>query len=295
MLLKKHIVCLTFDFDALSIWIARGMVSPTALSRGEFGVVGATRILALLRKYNIVSTWFVPGHTIESFPASCEQIVAAGHEIGNHGWTHRSILDMSQAEEEDELLRASESIRKLTGHYPIGYRSPVWDLTPNTVHLLIKHGFYYESNLMANDYSPYRTRSGDKTELLQPAVFGKPTRLIEIPVSWSLDDAPHFELLRTPNWVQPGLSSAHAVFDNWLDDFRYMTQATDWGVLTYTCHPYCIGRGHRLMMLERLIVELIENGAAFMSLSAVAEEFDARSPYSPNSKSTLGSNKGEIR
>lgn len=277
--MKKHIVCLTFDFDALSIWIARGMTSPTALSRGEFGLIGAKRILELLKKFDIKSTWFVPGHTIESFPRHCEAVVEAGHEIGNHGWTHRSILELSPAEEEEELLRANESIRRLSGRNPLGYRSPIWDLTAQTVDLLLKHGFYYESNLMANDYSPYRTRSGDKIELLKPAVFGKPTRLIEMPVSWSLDDAPHFELVRTPNWVQPGLMNAAAVFDNWLNDFRYMTQTTEWGVLTYTCHPYCIGRGHRIMMLERLIESLLAGGAVFMPLAAVAEEYDAHSPY----------------
>lgn len=277
--MPRHIACLTFDFDALSIWIARGMLSPTSISRGEFGVIGAKRILALLAKYEIKATWFVPGHTIETYPDACKAIVDAGHEIGNHGWTHRSTLEMSEAEEEAELLRANEAVRKLIKRNPLGYRSPIWDLTPNTVKLLVKHGFLYESNLMASDYMPFRTRRDDKIELQKPAVFGPETPLIEIPVSWSLDDAPHFELVRTPNWVQPGLMNAEAVLGNWLNDFRYMTETTEWGALTYTCHPYCIGRGHRMRMLEQLIKGLIEMRATFLPMHVVAEEFEKRSPF----------------
>ena len=79
-LAAAHLVCLTFDFDAVSPWIFRGETSPTALSRGEFGVVGARRLLALLRRRGIRATWFVPGHTIETYPDVCRSVHAAGHE-----------------------------------------------------------------------------------------------------------------------------------------------------------------------------------------------------------------------
>ena len=105
--MKKHIVCLSFDFDALSIWISRGMTTPLPISRGEFGVIGARRILKLLDKFGIKATWFIPGHTVETFPEPCREIHQAGHEIGNHGWTHQSPLQMSREQERDELLRAN--------------------------------------------------------------------------------------------------------------------------------------------------------------------------------------------
>src|SRR6516162_6218510 len=77
-------VCLTFDFDALSIWINRRQTSPASLSRGEFGAVAVPRILHLLSTYRIPSTWFIPGHTIETYRSHCEQVVKSGHEIGLH-------------------------------------------------------------------------------------------------------------------------------------------------------------------------------------------------------------------
>jgi peptidoglycan/xylan/chitin deacetylase (PgdA/CDA1 family) len=65
--MPRRIVCLTFDFDAVSIWIARGLTTPTPMSRGEFGLIGARRILALLKKYDIRSTWFIPATPSKAF------------------------------------------------------------------------------------------------------------------------------------------------------------------------------------------------------------------------------------
>jgi peptidoglycan/xylan/chitin deacetylase (PgdA/CDA1 family) len=276
---KKNIVCLSFDFDVLSIWISRGMTTPLPLSRGEFGLVGSQRILNLLQTFDIKATWFIPGHTAETFPDACRAVHQSGHEIGNHGWTHRSPLDMSRADEERELHRANETLKKLTGAYPSGYRSPVWDSSPHTVDLLLAAGFRYASNGMANDYTPYRARVGDVVTMLEPAVLGRATPLIEMPVSWSLDDAPHFELVRTPNWIQPGLSNADHVIENWIADFDYMARHLDWGILTYTFHPYCIGRGHRMLALEKLISHLRAHGAVFMTMADAAKEYDRREPY----------------
>ena len=67
--MPRHIVCLTYDFDVQSGFISRGMTSPTPLSRGEFGVVGSKRILDLVKAHSIPTTWFVPGFTIETYPA----------------------------------------------------------------------------------------------------------------------------------------------------------------------------------------------------------------------------------
>src|SRR5690242_12142770 len=114
--MSRALVCLTFDFDAMSGWIARGMTSPTPISRGEFGPrVGVPRILGLLERYRIPSSWFIPGHTLETYPAECLRVADAGHEIGHHGWTHRPPATLTREQEEAELVRANDAIRKLTG------------------------------------------------------------------------------------------------------------------------------------------------------------------------------------
>jgi peptidoglycan/xylan/chitin deacetylase (PgdA/CDA1 family) len=269
----RHIVCLTFDFDTQSGFIARGMTTPTPLSRGEFGLVGARRILALLKSSGIRATWFIPGFTIESHTGACEAVVQDGHEVAHHSWAHIPPAQQSREEEEADLVRANDAIARLTGR---GYRSPSWDLSENTIDLLLAHGFLYDSSLMGADYWPYRARRGDQAELGKPYRFGEETALIEMPISWSLDDYPHFEFVRTPTTVLPGLHSARTVMDNWRDEFSYMQQTVEWGVLTYTMHPYVIGRGYRMLALEGLVKDLAAAGAVFMTMADAAAETKAR-------------------
>jgi len=277
--MPRHLVCVTFDFDAMSGLIARGLTTPTYISRGEFGAVAVPRILALLRKYGVRSTFYIPGFTIETYPRESAAIVEAGHEIAHHGWTHVPPNDMTREQEEAGLVRANEQIRKLTGQNARGYRSPSWDLSPNSMDLLLKYDFLYDSSMMADDYTPYRVRQGDVIEVEKPMVFGKPTRLIEMPIAWSLDDFPHFEFLRMKTQLMPGLMNANSVMENWINDFVYLKENFDWGVLTYTFHPYVIGRGHRLMALEKLLRTVAEGGAQFVTMEDAAHAYDRRAPF----------------
>ena len=277
--MRRAIVCLSFDFDALSGWIARGMTSPGPISRGEFGPnVALPRLLDLLKRYDIPTSWYIPGHTLETYADECRRVADAGHEIGHHGWTHRPPATLTREQEAEELARANDSIRKLTGRKARGYRSPSWDLSPHSVELLLEHGFVYDSSMMADDYTPYRVRRNDVISLEQPAKFGPVTRLIEMPVSWTLDDYPHFEFIRTPTWILPGNMNAHHVLQNWIDDFVYLEQNLEWGVITYTFHPFVIGRGHRMIVLEKLIRTLKDRGAVFMTLEDAAADYERREP-----------------
>jgi peptidoglycan/xylan/chitin deacetylase (PgdA/CDA1 family) len=272
--MRRFIVCLTFDHDHMSGFISRGMTSPTAISRGEYDLVAIPRIVELLKRYDIKATFFTPGHTIESATASVESYVNAGHELAHHGWTHRLPVSLSREEEEEEIVRGNEAIKRVSGKAARGYRSPAWDLSPHSIELLLKHGMRYDSSMMGDDYDCHYARQGDQVELLKPFVRGRETSLLEMPISWSLDDFPHFEYMRNPNGgVQQGLMNASAVLDNFVDDFVYMTRVRERGILTYTFHPHVIGRGHRMMMMERLIQKLIEHGAVFMTMEAAMAEW----------------------
>ena len=268
--MPRHIVCLTFDFDTQSGFIARGMTTPTPLSRGEFGAMASRRILDFLKSRRIKATWFIPGFTIESWPRDCEAVVDGGHEV--------PPANQSRDEEEADLVRANDAIARLTGRKARGYRSPSWDLSEHTIDFLLQHGFKYDSSLMGSDYMPYRARRGDIAKVGEPFGFGDPTALIEMPISWSLDDFPHFEFVRTTSAVLPGLQPARAVMESWLDEFLYMRQAVDWGVLTYTMHPYVIGRGYRMLALEGLVDRLGNEGAVFMTMEEAAHEAEEKIP-----------------
>jgi peptidoglycan-N-acetylglucosamine deacetylase len=274
--MPRHIVCLSFDFDTQSGFIARGLTTPTPLSRGEFGAIASRRILDLLKSRGIRATWFVPGFTIESWPRECEAVIAGGHEIAHHSWAHIPPSTQSREEEEADLIRANDAIARLSGRKARGYRSPSWDLSEHTIDLLLHHGFHYDSSLMGSDYFPYRARRGDVAKLGERFHFGTETALIEMPISWSLDDFPHFEFVRSGSSILPGLQPARAVMQSWLDEFRYMKKSVDWGVLTYTMHPYVIGRGYRMLALEDLIDGIHKEGAVFMTVEDAAREAEPR-------------------
>jgi len=274
--MPRHIVCLTFDFDTQSGFIARGMTTPTSLSRGEFGAIASRRILDFLKTRGISATWFIPGFTIESWPRECDAVVSEGHEIAHHSWAHVPPAAQTREQEEADLVRANEAIARLSGRKARGYRSPSWDLSEHTIDLLLTHGFYYDSSLMGSDYLPYRARRGDVARLGEPFRFGEQTALIEMPISWSLDDYPHFEFIRTNTTILAGLQPARAVMQSWLDEFLYMKKAVDWGVLTYTMHPYVIGRGYRMLALEDMIDKLRQEGAVFMTMEDAAREAGQR-------------------
>lgn len=266
--MAEHYVCITLDFDTFSVWSGMGQNTPTPISRGEFGVVAAPRLLKLFANYEIATTWYIPGITIDTYGDICRDVHAAGHEIGHHGYDHLSPATMTREEELNQLVRGTQAIERISGMRPRGYRSPGWDLSPSSVELLLSQGFVYDSSMMGHDYIPYRARSGDLVSTGAVPVFGAQTELWELPISWSADDFPHFEYFRGN-----GLMRADDVLSNWLGDYDYMVEHLEKGVMTYTLHPFVIGRGHRLRMLERLLQELQARGAQFLTAEAAVLEW----------------------
>ncbi len=186
-------VCLTFDFDALSVWLAYERVTPAMLWRGEYGArVGVPRILELLERHELKATFFVPGHTAESFPAETESILAAGHELAHHSYSHLDPSTQSPGEERADMERGWKALGGL-GVEPLGYRSPSADLSESTLALVEEFGFLYDSSLMADDYRPFRPRIGDRVSRDQPLERGRESRLWELPLSFELDDWVHFQ------------------------------------------------------------------------------------------------------
>src|SRR4051812_864675 len=129
-------VCLTFDFDALSVWFGYEHVTPAMLQRGEYGArVGVPRLLEFLASRELLATFFIPGHTIESFPAPCEAILAAGPEVAHQSWAHVDPSRQCPDEERTDMERALATLERL-GVPPVGYRSPAADMSPATLGLL---------------------------------------------------------------------------------------------------------------------------------------------------------------
>ena len=111
------------DVDAVGGWLGSygGEDSPDDISRGLFaGEVGVPRLLKLFDTYGMKTSWFIPGHSIETFPEQTQMIVEAGHEIGAHGYSHENPIAMTPQQEEDVLIKTMGLIEEKAGTRPSG-------------------------------------------------------------------------------------------------------------------------------------------------------------------------------
>lgn len=228
---------LSFDFDAEEVWIGENPDNasrPGVLSQGTYGAkVAVELILSLLADKGLAATFFVPGRVAERYPDKVRHILEEGHEVGVHGYTHRSPTDLSREEEQEELAKALAVLRDL-GAEPEGYRSPSWDFSENTLSLLAAAGLSYSSNMM-DDIRPYRHPSFD---------------IIELPVQWILDDAPQFWFDDVSSWTKK-ISTPSEVREIWEQEFLGIHALG--GLTVLTMHPQIIGRPGRLRMLDAFI------------------------------------------
>lgn len=241
-------VSLTFDVDGETLWISKDPANehrPGVLSQGAYGPkVGVPLILDLLERFAIHATFFTPGWIVEHYPQVIELIHRGGHEIGHHGYKHEWPNSEHPEIEKEVLFKGIEAIKTITDEGPCGYRSPAWELTPNTLNFLKAEGFLYSSNLM-DDLIPYLHPQG----------------IVELPVQWLLDDAPFF-LFQTRVPSRP-IWPAEFVLKVWQEEFHGVYQYG--GFFNLTMHPQFIGRPGRLQMLERLIQRIVSYPAVWMA------------------------------
>ncbi|MEM7333723.1 MAG: polysaccharide deacetylase [Chloroflexota bacterium] len=263
-------ICLTFDFDALSVWFGYKNTTPAMLARGEYGAtVGVPRILKLLKERQLPATFFIPGHTIDSFPEVVHTIIEAGHEVAHHSYSHIDPSLQTPEEERADMERGLEALARV-GVQPTGFRSPSGDYSTVTLSLLEAFGFVYDSSLMSDDFRPYHPRVGDEVAVDKPLKKGRESAIWEIPMSYEFDDWVHFQYNFTP--YRNGTASPKKVLEIWTADFDFMQAHVNSGILTVAMHPQVIGRGHRIQMLHDFIDHCQQqDDVTFSSMNDVVE------------------------
>jgi len=253
----------TFDLDAETLWMARGVHEPVTLSQGRFGVTEALpRILSLLRAADVRASFFIPAWVAANHPDAVRAISGEGHEIGCHGDEHERVTELAPGREREILLKSIEVLTSLSGKRPLGYRAPAWQLSAETLPLLAQNGFDYSSNMM-DRLVPY----------LHPPMGGR--ALVEIPVSWVLDDAPFFLFTG-----QRGIQAPGPVLQGWITEFDGITAVH--GVTNFTFHPQLIGRPSRLMCLRELIEHARHTPRLWIAtLGEIAAHWRAQVPSTP--------------
>ena len=265
-------IALTFDFDAISVWLEHGdNISPNTLQRGEYCArVGVPRVLDFLAREKLPATFFIPGHTAESYPEATRRIVDAGHEIAHHTYAHIEPSALTREQESDDLDRGLQALAKY-GVRPVGFRSG--GHSAHTLALLEERGFLYDSSYKGDDFTPYRPRIGDTVSQQTPLARGREARLWELPTQYEFDDWVHFSFNFSP--YRNGTSAPSKVLEIWTAQLDWMRAHVPGGLINVLMHPQVIGRAHCMQMLEQFVAYARASAVAFTRLDRVAAALPA--------------------
>ena len=317
---RRMRICLSVDFDAISGYLGTGYDPANTMADYSAGIfsanVGVGRLLRMFAKHKISDklTWFIPGHSMETFPEQTAQIVASGAEIGLHGYSHEGAYAMTVEQEKDVLEKCIDLATKLTGKKPVGYRAPLYQIRETTVKLLQEHDFLYDSSMNAHDSLPYFLPKpfpgkpphvpdyNEKAETWmvptdiphQPEIGTAEAEaaMIEIPGSWYTEDM-------TPLGYYPytastqGFVGVDAVQKIWWDRLEWLWENECWTddgpgkgygcVYPMIWHPESSGRNHIIGMIDSFIGKLVSrmNGAGdgeitFETMETVANSWKNR-------------------
>lgn len=239
---KRSAAAFSIDFDGETPYLWRTRHAPSSaiaeLEQRAFGPrQGIYRILEMLAHLEIRASVFIPGWIADKYPEAVEAIAAGGHEIGLHGYLHENVQALSTEEIEETMVQGKEAIERIIGPRPMGYRSPSWELTPQTIELLKRHGILYDSSLMGFDH-PYW-------------IDGLP----EVPVQWLLDDAIYFRFFG--GYAGPPPANPQMVTDLWRQEFEGIKRFG--GLFLLTVHSWLSGRGSRILALEKMLSKMRED------------------------------------
>jgi len=247
-------VCLSFDVDNESYLLAAGETAPTALSAGDFGAQsGLPRILKMLDHYQVPATFFIPAVSALLHPEMIPAILKSGrNEIGVHGWIHESPPRLEAGEEERLMDQAIEYLTKAAGKRPVGYRAPGWRFSSNTLNLLRKKNFLYDSSLQAMD-EPYEILSG-----------GEPTGIVELAIDWTLTETPYLG----PGGTMPLPQNLFQLFREEFDGAY-----NDGTLFVLTLHPHVSGHRAPMKYLDEFVAYMKSKPGVWFATGAQIAEY----------------------
>jgi peptidoglycan/xylan/chitin deacetylase (PgdA/CDA1 family) len=188
---------------------------------------GDDRLLALLDRHGLRTTFFVEGKHGASHPERVADLVARGHEVGLHGWAHEAWAHLDPATAQELLVRGADALTAAAGHPPRGFRAPGGERGAGTAALLVEHGIDYDASL------------GDGRT---PQVL--PEGIVSLPFVWGHVDGAHY--------LRPEPATAAWVESRWLGTLDRAAAGGLPLVFVVHAHVSCLD-DDRLAVLDRLL------------------------------------------
>lgn len=254
---KKCAVAITINLNGEYFWLSLDPDSvnrPKTLSLGTFGMeIGLERVLDVLEKYNIKSTFFIPAGIIEKYKDKIEMIHHKNHEIANHGYEHENFGLLDKDSQRDLLVKSNKIIQEIIGKSPRGFRAPEGEINKETYDLLEELGFDYDSSLM-DDYIPYDLKIDDTSY-----------DILEIPIQWQNYDFPYFGFNYSPAFPagQGRIASYSQVLENWIYEYEGYKQKGLCFVLQID--PQTMGTPGRILILKKFLDHITKEDDTWIS------------------------------
>lgn len=229
-------VVISFDHDAESDQMRTAPEKIVPISKARYGsTVGLERIYRVLEDYSLPATFFVPGWVAENYEEDLKEIEGRGFEIAGHGYLHEKVSELRMEQERHVLEHCMQALRQRTKQKEIGYRAPWFDLSTRSLDILSELGYSYDSSLMQQDLPYFLTEPDNDAS-------SKRKTMVELPVDWSLDDFPAFEVQR---------KSPREVREIWQAQFDALY--AEGSFYNLCMHPDCIGRPARIEMFREFV------------------------------------------
>jgi peptidoglycan-N-acetylglucosamine deacetylase len=240
------IACFTFDNMGEAADVGAGQLAgPLPPGRDASLGVGYPAIFAMLERAGVRATFFVEGWNGVHHPEAVREIVARGHELGMHGWTHENWGALAPDEERALARRATDALTRAAGVPPRGFRAPGGTRTAQTEPILHALGYRYDASL------------GDG---MRPGVL--PSGLAQIPFVWPGVDG-YYYLRAEP-------ADPATVRDAWLAALGKAVARN--GLFVTICHAFLTGVDPaRLAALAAVIDAARAQGAEICTVGAVAD------------------------
>lgn len=252
---KRAAVMISIDVDADTPLLWRTRAEPemrfiAELEQRQHGLRHGLKALQdVLARHRTAATFFVPALVAERAPALLPGLVAAGHEVGLHGYAHETVREVSDAEFTAALERSIRIFEAQTGKTPRGFRAPGWEMTGHMLAEIARFSLY-DSSLAGLDW-PYTL--GDITE---------------IPISWAREDTARFKLTGLADRWPP--TGPDQVLAEWI--FDYEATAAAGGLFVLTLHDWIAGRPAQLRVLDALLTRIRADETTWITTGAAIAE-----------------------
>ena len=143
-------VCsVTVDVDSLSSNFKGFGLTKREYSYHEFER-GIESLLEFFAVYGVRATFFFVARDLEVAKNArlIPKVTSKGHEIASHSYSHpQGFRFISVEQKEYELKESKRILEKLSGQEIIGFRAPGWNISDNTLPILGKTGYRYDSSV----------------------------------------------------------------------------------------------------------------------------------------------------